>query len=1692
MDDQHTFPRSPNFARLFLAVLATSLASMAALPRARWHELSVKGEADRRFRIVLPSPALTTEQAPDGRLYSRVKLADAARAGTVGLPDLPVIVRDLPLPPRGEVSTRLEGKGVTAVRTPHWVMPLQESVVKLPGARRRRRFIMNKAWYGKSKVSDTPYRPAMEQRIYVRRGQRFVRVFLHPYEYDPQSKRLRYAARMSLTVSVAPPRLPKAAGPRRGRVEILALPWRDEARREALLSLGLDIKTLRGGKAIVYATAAEKQAIEDLGIAVEVLGEQTPGAAAASKDLSGYHSFESILSLLSGYVADYPSLCRLQTLGYSTEGRQIVALKITDNPDREEDEPEIRFTAAIHGDEVVSTEMCLRWIDTLLSGYDGDARLRSLVDENELWVVPVVNPDGFVHGTRYNASGYDLNRSFPDGAEESIGTLFEGPPMDTAGRPPETVALMQWSAAHNFILAATFHSGSLVANYPYDNDGHGSSFSPTEDQDVFLWLAESYASHNPAMWNSTEFTNGITNGAAWYSITGGMQDWLYRYTGCMALTMELSYQDHPSADTLPDYWANNREAMLSYVETVRTAVRGLVTDAADGTPVYARIDIAGRAAPVYTDADVGDYCRLLRPGTYTVTVSAPGYQPRTFADIEVAENEQTRLDVSLSKTDPQPPAEQNRDIIVVHHADDDAAFAAYRAQKEKEAYTVTEIRLTGSPEATAVRDQVRAAYAATAARYVVLLGDMEEVPTFTNSVRGTVAHSDLLYALLDPGEDFEDFLGKDVYLGRVSLDTDGELRDYVGKLGAYVAGPRHRHLTWISGGATSSENDTAEGTHNAVLENYIDQDTFENTLYYRNNGSAEELNATIDAGTDAVVYSGHGQVDGWMRFGYDEAQLSQLTNVRDAPIVFGHCCLSGSFEVDDCFAEEWLLNTTRGVAYIGASDNTFWDEDDILEKREFRFMAEHSGSTLGEALDEALRQTAAVYPETAEYYFTIYHLFGDPTLRLFPIPLSIQHTPLTDTADNTGPYQVEAEVASDEAITEVSLHWRNDPELPFTVLPMTAAKSTRYVASLPGQPYGTNVEYFIRARNAGGAECTSPLQAPETLHRFTVGLVMTHEPLANTADTAGPYTVTIQLDSDVPPAADLHWRAGNGAYTTVPMTRQDAGVYSAAIPGQPAGSRISYYIVASVDEQTITEPRNAPTDTHTFRIDTAPPEFAGVDAAFPGDGQVTLSWEAAGEDTPPVTYLIYRSEESGGEDFAVVLGTTTETSYVDSEVTNGETYYYIVRAEDALGNREANTVEASAMPLGPQLVFDWPLDEDPGWQREGAWEFGEPQGLGGESYGNPDPDSAASGTRIFGYNLAGNYTNSMKAAYLTTGTIDCSNLSGTHLRFQRWLNVEQPQFDGASVEVSRDGHSWVVVWQNRSEITDASWQAQDIDISAVADGSATVRIRWGMGPTDASWEFSGWNIDDIQIWSSPVAPPVGPFVVVADADAVDQGIAIWDVTGHYETALGDGDLVLDLVHDAKGKITGTGTYSLLPDFAADPLALPVQITGKCRGKGGIVTLLLSIASTKESRRESGASFRAKMDLMLGFAQRQLVGTTTWKLTGSAGKRRGACPCILDLPADMDGTYTLTLDLDPDGATVTAAGTLTLANGTSFLLLGKGKSSSILTELRLRDDPLDPGARGILLRPGFVPFDGGNTILKSIVGKALGQKLSLRR
>ncbi len=411
-----------------------------------------------------------------------------------------------------------------------------------------------------------------------------------------------------------------------------------------LARLGIDIDAAGDGWVRAYVNQAELERVEELGYEVTRIPNQalrmwrSLKGAELKEAMATYHDYDAVTAFLQGVVADHPGITRLVRIGQSVQGRELWFLKITDNPDTEEDEPEFKYVATMHGDEPVGTENCIQFIDLLTDNYDSaipDEDLKRLVDEVEIWIMPMMNPDGNTAGSRYNANGEDLNRSFPDWVDDPVNT--------TDGREPEVATMMVFSDSMAFDLSANFHTGALVVNYPSDNRP-----ARAPDDSLFIAMSEAYSIHNSPMWNSPSFYHGITNGHDWYEIHGGMQDWNYDWMHNMEVTIELNDEKWPPASDLEQLWDDNDEAMAAYLEYCLRGIRGVVTDSLSAEPLPATVTVEGNGWDDRTDPDVGDYHRILDPGAYDLTFSSAGYLPKTFVGVSVSGDLATVLDVELA------------------------------------------------------------------------------------------------------------------------------------------------------------------------------------------------------------------------------------------------------------------------------------------------------------------------------------------------------------------------------------------------------------------------------------------------------------------------------------------------------------------------------------------------------------------------------------------------------------------------------------------------------------------------------------------------------------------------------------------------------------------------------------------------------------------------------------------------------------------------------------------------------------------------------------------------------------------------------------------------------------------------------------------------------------------------------------
>jgi hypothetical protein len=372
-----------------------------------------------------------------------------------------------------------------------------------------------------------------------------------------------------------------------------------------------------------------------------------------------YPTYSQYDSIMQAFAADYPSLCSLDTIGTSINGKLVLSLKISDNPSDDEAEPEVFYSSSMHGDETGGFILMLRFADFLLKNYSDNSRVKELVDNLEIWINPLANPDGTYNSgnaisspVRYNANGVDLNRNFPD------------PLLGNVVYEKENIDMISFMRRHRFVLSANFHAGSEVVNYPWDRwltKLHA-------DDEWFYDISRAYADtvhiySDPGY--MSDLDNGVTRGALWYIIYGGRQDFMTQELHGREVTIELDQQHVTPVSQLEALWENNRRSLFDYLENALFGIHGFVLDSESSAPVAAEIFINGHdtdSSQVYADTLNGSFIRLLAPGIWPLTFTASGYRDTT---INVAVIARQRTDITLymlkaaippDSSLPEPPA----------------------------------------------------------------------------------------------------------------------------------------------------------------------------------------------------------------------------------------------------------------------------------------------------------------------------------------------------------------------------------------------------------------------------------------------------------------------------------------------------------------------------------------------------------------------------------------------------------------------------------------------------------------------------------------------------------------------------------------------------------------------------------------------------------------------------------------------------------------------------------------------------------------------------------------------------------------------------------------------------------------------------------------------------------------------------
>ena len=407
--------------------------------------------------------------------------------------------------------------------------------------------------------------------------------------------------------------------------------------------------------------------------------------------LPGYQPYQVIADSIRTLAALYPGITKLDTLGpttchikylagndnYAAFPFDVLCLKLSDNPEIEEDEPNFFYAGGIHARETISVEVTMHILTWLLENYGIDEDATGWIDGNQIWVVPVINPDGYeVSVQQWHAyhrknmrdndqdgnpdfssiDGVDLNRNFGyiwgnNGASNSTSSsIYHGP---CAWSEIETIYMREMIRARKFWGGITYHSSGEWVIYPLGHIDGACSL----DHEIMGNLAYNMAITIPQI-DGTGHYAPVQASDFTYTCQGTMGDWAYSEERVFGFTIELNNSAgsyYPPPPYIDQIKADNLQAALIMLDRINfSTLHGHVTNEV-GTPLEAEMWITGiddatgmtPVEPYRCDSVTGRFERPLLPGTYEITFRMDGYFDSIFEGVSILSNEITTLNPVL-------------------------------------------------------------------------------------------------------------------------------------------------------------------------------------------------------------------------------------------------------------------------------------------------------------------------------------------------------------------------------------------------------------------------------------------------------------------------------------------------------------------------------------------------------------------------------------------------------------------------------------------------------------------------------------------------------------------------------------------------------------------------------------------------------------------------------------------------------------------------------------------------------------------------------------------------------------------------------------------------------------------------------------------------------------------------------------
>jgi hypothetical protein len=296
-----------------------------------------------------------------------------------------------------------------------------------------------------------------------------------------------------------------------------------------------------------------------------------------------YHSYRELEADLIDLEAAHPLIVGLRMLGRSLEGREIYAVKISDNVDRNEEEAEVLFLGCHHAREWISVEVPFLLAHHLAEGYEGNPLIRELVNRSEIWIIPLVNPDGLEYSINVYRYWRKNRRANPDGTfgvdlNRNYGFMWGRDDLGSSALPdhedyrgvsafsePETQAVRDLFLGGNFRATISYHSFAQSIRYPW-----GFADIPTSKDDILRGLGLEMAGLIESV-NGRSYACGPA-ASSLYVTNGDLTDWTFGVSEIPSYTIELPPIDiqhggfFNAEDEIETTFRENLPAMFGLVE----------------------------------------------------------------------------------------------------------------------------------------------------------------------------------------------------------------------------------------------------------------------------------------------------------------------------------------------------------------------------------------------------------------------------------------------------------------------------------------------------------------------------------------------------------------------------------------------------------------------------------------------------------------------------------------------------------------------------------------------------------------------------------------------------------------------------------------------------------------------------------------------------------------------------------------------------------------------------------------------------------------------------------------------------------------------------------------------------------------------------------------------------------------------